>query len=140
MYGGDLLPVNICLHKNPGAQKMNNPHVPFQECVFTQYNCANIDEECPDIPGNKKTSADKEFLVCKKFLQFFVTVYKVANVPVKVSTGDLRGSVLPLPGVFDHHDFGRTTKELGKCALCGAMGGGFSLGEPEVSARDVSGS
>ncbi|WP_048152476.1 hypothetical protein, partial [Methanolacinia paynteri] len=133
MDDGDLLSVNSSLHKNPGAQEMNNTHVPVQECVCTRGNFANIEEEYPDLPGNKKTAAENNSLVCKNFSQPVVNVCKVANVPGNVSPGDVRGFTLPLPGVLDHRDFERTTKELGKCDLCGEGKAAFSSDELKMS-------
>ncbi|WP_421909169.1 hypothetical protein [Methanolacinia petrolearia] len=116
---GDHLPVNSCLHKNPGAQEMNNRPIPIQKCVCTRGNFANIEKEYPDMPGNEETAADNNSLVCKNISQPVVNVCKVTNVPGDVSPVDARGSTLPLQGVLDHRDFVRTEKELGKCDLCG---------------------
>lgn len=101
--------------------------------MCTRDNCANIEEEYPDMPGNKKTATDNNSLVCKNFSQQVVNVCKVANVPGDVSQGDVRGSTLPLPGVLDHRDFERMTKVLGKCDLCGKGKAVFSLKELRMS-------
>lgn len=66
-------------------------------------------------------------------LQTAANFRKAANVPGNLSTGDVKSSTLPLPGVLDHRDFERVNKDLGKCDLCGEGRAVFSSRELKMS-------
>ena len=131
--GGEIPSTKNSLHRNPGAQKTQSTASSSYSCVCERGVSAKKGSKKPERLENKKSGMQNSILICTSPVQTGANKCKSANAPDRSSPVDVRGSTLPLQDVLDHRDFERTTKDLGKCDLCGRGKAVFSSGELKMS-------